>query len=157
MDDLIEKVKGIVNADYNPTLLKTIDLWYNTPLYFKVGNSTPLRATLDTILVAESRVGKSTTAAALKKLYGLGATVSFAGASATEAGLIGGSKLVNGNYQTKAGIIPQMHKNAIIFEELGKANSDIIKTLTDVRSSGSVRITRVSGFFELPAVVRMLS
>lgn len=157
MDDLIEKVKGIVNADYNSTLLKTIDLWYNTPLYFKVGNSTPLRATLDTILVAESRVGKSTTAAALKKLYGLGATVSFAGASATEAGLIGGSKLVNGNYQTKAGIIPQMHKNAIIFEELGKANSDIIKTLTDVRSSGSVRITRVSGFFELPAVVRMLS
>jgi len=157
MDELIERCKGIVNADYNSLLLKTIDLWYNTPLYFKVGRSIPLRATIDAILVAESRVGKSTTAAALKKLYGLGATVSFAGASATEAGLIGGSKLVNGNYQTKAGIIPQMHKNAIIFEELGKANSDIIKTLTDVRSSGSVRITRVSGFFELPAVVRMLS
>ena len=157
MDELIERCKGIVNADYNSLLLKTIDLWYNTPLYFKVGRSIPLRATIDAILVAESRVGKSTTAAALKKLYGLGATVSFAGASATEAGLIGGSKLVNGNYQTKAGIIPQMHKNAIIFEELGKANSDIIKTLTDVRSSGSVRITRVSGFFELPAIVRMLS
>lgn len=157
MTELIERCKGIVQANYNETLLKTIDLWYNTPLYFKVGNMIPLRATLDTLLVAESRVGKSTTAAALKKLYGLGATVSFAGASATEAGLIGGSKLVNGNYQTKAGIIPQMHKNAIIFEELGKANADIIKTLTDVRSSGSVRITRVSGFFELPAIVRMLS
>ena len=157
MHELTERCKGIVNANYNDVLLQTIDLWYNTPLYFKVGNYPPLRATLDTILVAESRVGKSTTAAALKKLYGLGATVSFAGASATEAGLIGGSKLVNGNYQTKAGIIPQMHKNAIIFEELGKANADIVKTLTDVRSSGSVRITRVSGFFELPAVVRMLS
>ena len=157
MDELIERCKGIVNANYNETLLKTIDLWYNTPLYFKVGRSEPIRATLDTIVVAESRVGKSTTADALKKLYGLGAIVSFAGSSATEAGLIGGSKLVNGNYQTKAGIIPQMHKNAIIFEELGKANADIIKTLTDVRSSGSVRITRVSGFFEMPAVVRMLS
>lgn len=157
MDELIERCKGIVNANYNETLLKTIDLWYNTPLYFKVGRSEPIRATLDTIVVAESRVGKSTTADALKKLYGLGAIVSFAGSSATEAGLIGGSKLVNGNYQTKAGIIPQMHKNAIIFEELGKANADIIKTLTDVRSSGSVRITRVSGFFELPAIVRMLS
>lgn len=157
MDELIERCKGIVNANYNETLLKTIDLWYNTPLYFKVGRSEPIRATLDTIVVAESRVGKSTTADALKKLYGLGAIVSFAGSSATEAGLIGGSKLVNGNYQTKAGIIPQMHKNAIIFEELGKANADIIKTLTDIRSSGSVRITRVSGFFEMPAIVRMLS
>ena len=90
MDELIERCKGIVNANYNETLLKTIDLWYNTPLYFKVGRSEPIRATLDTIVVAESRVGKSTTADALKKLYGLGAIVSFAGSSATEAGLIGG-------------------------------------------------------------------
>lgn len=157
INELIERCKGVVNANYNETLLKTIDLWYHTPLYFKVGRSEPIRATIDAILVAESRVGKSTTADALKKLYGLGATASFAGGQATEAGLIGGSKLVNGNYQTKAGLIPQMHKNAIIFEELGKANADIIKTLTDVRSSGSVRITRVSGFFEIPAVVRMLS
>lgn len=157
IDELIERCKGIVNANYNETLLKTIDLWYHTPLYFKVGRSEPVRATIDAILVAESRVGKSTTADALKKMYGLGATASFAGGQATEAGLIGGSKLINGNYQTKAGLIPQMHKNAIIFEELGKANADIIKTLTDVRSSGAVRITRVSGFFEIPAVVRMLS
>ena len=157
MYELIERCKGIVNADYNPTLLKTIDLWYNTPLYFKVGKSAPMRATIDGIVVAESRVGKSTTADALKKMYGLGAIVSFAGSSATEAGLIGGSKLINGSYQTKAGIIPQMHKNAIIFEELGKASYDIMKTLTDVRSSGSVRITRVSGYFEIPAIVRMLS
>lgn len=157
MHELIERCKGIINANYNETLLETIDLWYNTPLYFKVGKSDLIRATIDAIVVAESRIGKSTTADALKKLYGLGTIVSFAGSSATEAGLIGGSKLVNGNYQTKAGIIPQMHKNAIIFEELGKANADIIKTLTDVRSSGSVRITRVSGFFEMPAVVRMLS
>lgn len=157
MDELIERCKGIVNANYNETLLKTIDLWYNTPLMFKVGRMEPVRATLDAIVVAESRVGKSTTADALKKLYGLGAIVSFAGSAATEAGLIGGSKLVNGNYQTKAGIIPQMHKNAIIFEEIGKANADILKSLTDIRSSGAVRIARVSGFFELPARVRMLS
>lgn len=157
MEELIERCKGIVNANYNETLLKTIDLWYNTPLMFKVGRMEPIRATLDAIIVAESRVGKSTTADALKKLYGLGAIVSFAGSAATEAGLIGGSKLVNGNYQTKAGIIPQMHKNAIIFEEIGKANADILKSLTDIRSSGAVRIARVSGFFELPARVRMLS
>lgn len=157
MEELIERCKGIVNANYNETLLKTIDLWYNTPLMFKVGKMEPVRAALDAIVVAESRVGKSTTADALKKLYGLGAVVSFAGSAATEAGLIGGSKLVNGNYQTKAGIIPQMHKNAIIFEEIGKANADILKSLTDIRSSGAVRIARVSGFFELPARVRMLS
>ena len=157
MYELIERVKGIVKANYNETLLKTIDLWYNTPLQFKVGNSEPIRAIIDGLLVAESRVGKSSTAEALKETYGLGTIVSFAGSSATEAGLIGGSKLINGTYQTKAGIIPQMHKNAIIFEELGKATNDIMRTLTDVRSSNQVRITRVSGYFSMPAMVRMLA
>jgi hypothetical protein len=50
-----------------------------------------------------------------------------------------------------------MHKNAIIFEELGKATNDIMRTLTDVRSSNQVRITRVSGYFSMPAMVRMLA
>lgn len=157
MNELINKVRGIIGANYNQQLLEVIDLWFHASLQFKVGNET-IRGYLDTIVITESRVGKSSTVVALQKTYGVGHIVSLAGKSATIAGLIGGSnKVSNGAFQTRAGIIPQNHKGGIIFEELGKCASDITKEITEIRSSNVVRITRVSGTLELPAYVRMLS
>jgi hypothetical protein len=116
-----------------------------------------IRGYLDTIVVGESRVGKSSTADALRKTYGLGTFTSLAGNSATIPGLIGGSNKTANGYQTRAGIIPQNHKGLIIFEEFGKSNANIIAELTDIRSSNEVRITRVSGTITLLAMVRMIS
>ena len=45
----------------------------------------------------------------------------------------------------------------MIFEEFGKCNSNIVRELTDIRSSNEVRITRVSGTLTMPAMVRMIS
>ena len=126
-------------------------------LEFNFGSSKNIRGYLDTIVVAESRVGKSSTAQALQQLYGLGVFTSLAGNSATVSGLIGGSNKVNGNYQTRAGLIPQNHRGLVIFEELAKCNANIIKELTDIKSSNQVRIARVSGSVELPALVRMIT
>jgi hypothetical protein len=109
------------------------------------------------LVVAESRVGKSSTAEALQRLYGLGAFTSLAGNSATIPGIIGGSTKVNGNYQTSAGLIPMNHRGLVIFEELAKCNSNLIRELTDIRSSNQVRIARVSGTLTLPALVRMIT
>ena len=82
---------------------------------------------------------------------------SLAGNSATVPGLIGGSNKTTNGSQTRAGIIPQNHKGLIIFEEFGKSNANVIKELTDIRSSNEVRITRVSGTITLPALVRMIT
>jgi adenylate kinase family enzyme len=109
------------------------------------------------IIVGESRTGKSSTADILRQTYGLGCFTSLAGNSATIPGLVGGSNKTASGYQTRAGIIPQNHKGLIIFEEFGKSNQNIIKELTDIRSSNEVRITRVSGTITLPAMVRMMS
>lgn len=158
MNELIEKAKGIVNADYNTTLLKVIDIWFHSVLQFSVGRLKDIRGYIDTLLVGESRIGKSSTVAALQKMYNVGNIISLAGSSATVAGIIGGSdKVAGGAYQTRAGAIPQNNRGAIIFEELGKCRADILKELTDIRSSNKVRITRVNGSIELPAFVRMLS
>ena len=59
--------------------------------------------------------------------------------------------------QTRAGVIPQNHTGLIIFEEFGKSNKDVLKELTDIRSSNEVRIARVSGTTTLPAMVRMIA
>jgi hypothetical protein len=126
-------------------------------LQFNFGSFKNVRGYLDTIIVGESRVGKSSTAETLRKTYGLGVFTSLAGNSATIPGLVGGSNKTANGFQTRAGIIPQNHRGLIIFEEFGKSNTNVIKELTDIRSSNEVRIARVSGTITLPAVVRMIS
>lgn len=157
IDDFVERAKGLIGYNGNNTLIKTIDLAYHTPLEFHLGRFQNIRAYLDTIVVGESRMGKSSTAETLRKTYGLGTFVSLAGNSATIPGLIGGSNKVGTGYQTKAGLLPQNHKGMMIFEEFGKCRADIMSELTDIRSSNEVRITRVSGSITLPAMVRMIT
>lgn len=157
INSLTEKVKGFLQYNGINTLIQAIDFAYHTPLTFNFGNITNIRAYLDTIIVGESRTGKSSTADCLRRVYQLGTFTSLAGNSATIPGLVGGSNKTSSGFQTKAGIIPQNHKGLIIFEEFGKSNNSVITELTDIRSSNRVRITRVAGSIELPAMVRMIS
>lgn len=154
---MTEKVKGVLGYDGINTLIQAIDFAYNTPLQFNFGTFKNVRAYLDTIIVGESRTGKSSTADCLRQLYGLGTFTSLAGNSATIPGLVGGSNKTATGFQTRAGIIPQNHKGLVIFEEFGKSNNSVITELTDIRSSNEVRITRVAGTITLPAMVRMIS
>lgn len=157
LNKLSEMAKAFIGYDGYNHLIQAIDLSYHTVLEFNFGAFKNVRGYLDTLIVAESRVGKSSTAEALQKLYGLGAFTSLAGNSATIPGIIGGSTKVSGNYQTRAGLIPMNHRGLVIFEELAKCNSNLVRELTDIRSSNQVRIARVSGSLTLPALVRMIT
>ena len=154
---IAKKVKGLLGYNGNDTLIQTIDLSYHTVLAFDFGAFKNVRGYLETLIVGESRMGKSSTATILQKTYGLGAFVSLAGNSATVAGLVGGSNKTATGFQTRAGVIPQNHKGLVIFEELGKCAANVLTELTDIRSSNEVRISRVSGTMKLPAWVRMIS
>jgi hypothetical protein len=153
-----EMMKDFLNYDGDNTLITVMDLAFNTPLEFNFGVQKDIRAYLDTLVIGESRTGKSSTATMMCKLYQLGTFTSLAGNSATIPGLIGGS---NGTptqgFQIRAGIIPQNHRGLIVFEEFGKCSQNIIKELTDIRSSNQVRITRVTGSISMPAMVRMIT
>ncbi len=157
VETLIQKVKGILGYNGNDTLIASIDLAFNTALQFNFGAFKAVRGYLDLLLISESRIGKSSTASALRQTYGLGAIVSLAGNSATIPGLVGGSNKTATGYQTRAGVIPQNHKGLIIFEEFGKSSHQVSSELTDIRSSNEVRIARVSGTLTLPALVRMIT
>ena len=154
---IAKKVKGLLGYNGNDLLIQAIDLSYHTALAFNFGSFKNVRGYLETLIVGESRMGKSSTASALQKTYGLGAFVSLAGNSATIAGLVGGSNKTATGFQTRAGVIPQNHKGLIVFEELGKCAANVLAELTDIRSSNEVRIARVSGTMILPAWVRMVT
>ena len=154
--ELAEKQKAYIKFNVDTRLLEFIDLWYHTPKEFNFGYIKNIRGYLDGLIVAESRVGKSSTAQALSKIYGLGQIASLAGSAATPAGLIGGTVRAGTSSQIRPGLIPRQHNKAIIFEELAKAKYSLIPELTDIRSSGLVRINRSNGDLTLPASVRIL-
>lgn len=154
--ELVEKQKSYIKFNVDTRLLEFIDLWYHTPKEFNFGYMKNLRGYLDGLIITESRVGKSSTAQALSKVYELGSIASLAGSSATPAGLIGGSVKAGSSSQIRPGLIPRNHNRAIIFEELAKAKYTLMPELTDIRSSGMVRINRSTGDLTLPASVRML-
>ena len=110
-------MKANIGFDVNSKLLHTIDLAYHTPLMFNFGEETKIRATLDTLVISESRVGKSTTAQALQKGIWFRYVYFLSWKCCTIAGLVGGSTNKIGtsnNFQTRAGIIPQNHRTSSI-------------------------------------------
>lgn len=154
--DLVESQKAYVKFNVDSKLLMLIDLWYHTPKTFNFGYMEDIRGYLDMLIITESRVGKSTTAQALSKVYKLGQIASLAGSAATSAGLVGGSVKTGGSSQIRPGLIPRQHNRSIIFEELAKSKARLLPELTDIRSSGLVRINRSTGDLTLPASVRIL-
>ena len=154
--ELVNKQKAYIKFNVDNRLLEFIDLWYHTPKSFSFGLMKSVKGYLDGLIVTESRVGKSTTATALSQVYKLGAIASLAGSAATPAGLVGGTVKAGSSSTIRPGLIPRQHDRSIIFEELAKAKGSIMPDLTDVRSSGLVRIVRSTGDLTLPASVRML-
>ena len=158
VDFRAKAVRGILGYECDLNLIKCIDLSFNTVPKFNYGSNKNVRGYMDNLIIGESRVGKSDTAKKLRDTYNLGTFCSLAGSAATLAGLVGGTvKDSVGRMSTRAGIIPRSNEGLLIFEELAKADSSILKSLTDVRSSGLARITRVSGTIEMPASARMIT
>lgn len=155
MEELAERAKGFIGVEARKDVTWATDLFYNTPLEFKIGKRTE-RAYLDTMIVGDPRTMKSATAKAMHNMYELGTVLSLKTATATS--LIGGSSSSGGNgWKTKIGLIPQSHRSALIMEEFSGGGQDLVSKLTEIRSSNRVRIDRLDGRMDVPAMVRMLS
>ena len=153
MEELFDRAKGFIGVEARKTVAWATDLYFHTPLEFKLGRRVE-RAYLDAMIIGDPRTMKSATAKAMTKMYELGTVTSLK--TATKAGLIGGSDQTSGGWRTKVGLLPRNHKGAVIMEEFSGGNQ-FISDLTEIRSSNRVRLTRVNGTLDVPAMVRMLS
>jgi hypothetical protein len=60
--------------------------------------------------------------------------------------------------KTKIGLLPREHKNLVVLEEFSSMNDNaFIKAMTEIRSSGRVRIVRVDSDLQVPCQLRMLT
>lgn len=155
MKEMLLRSKSIVGKFVVDKIFYTVDLFYHTPLQFYYGNRL-LRGYLDTMIIGDTRTGKSQTASCLLNKYKLGTFLSLK--TSTTVGLIGGSKNVNGGgWKNTIGAIPRNNKGAVIMEEFQGAPENFISSLTDIRTSNKVHIVRADGELTVDAMVRMLT
>jgi hypothetical protein len=91
----------------------------------------------------------------MTKLYNFGHFISLK--TSTTIGLIGGSTKIDGAHCNTIGAIPRQHKRLIVLEEFSGAKPDFISTMTDLRSSGILRLTRAAGELKVQCRLRMIT
>lgn len=139
------------HLDFNLWLMS--DLVFNSIIEFNYGST--IRGALDVFILGDTQVGKSETTSALTKLYNFGHFLSLK--TSTTIGLIGGSNKVDGAWANTIGAIPRQHNRLVVMEEFSGARKDFIKTMTDIRSSGVLRIVRAAGEMTVPCRLRMVT
>jgi hypothetical protein len=153
LDKLYESAKHHIAKHLNYDIWLMTDLVFNSILDFNYGET--MRGALDVFFLGDTQVGKSETTSKMVELYNFGHFLSLK--TSTTVGLIGGSNKVDGAYCNTIGAIPRQHKRLAILEEFSGARPDFIKTMTDIRSSNELRISRVSGELVVPCKLRMIT
>lgn len=153
LDRLYESTKHHIAKHLNYDIWLMSDLVFNSILDFNYGE--PMKGALDVFFLGDTQVGKSETTSKMVELYNFGHFLSLK--TSTTVGLIGGSNKVDGSFCNTIGAIPRQHKRLAILEEFSGARPDFIKTMTDIRSSNELRISRVSGELIVPCKLRMIT
>ena len=153
LDYLYQSAKHHIAKHLNYNIWLMSDLVFNSILDFDYGG--PMRGCLDVFFLGDTQVGKSETTSELVKLYNFGHFLSLK--TSTTVGLIGGSSKVDGSFCNTIGAIPRQHKRLAVLEEFSGARPDFIKTMTDIRSSNELRLSRVSGELIVPCKLRMIT
>jgi 5S rRNA maturation endonuclease (ribonuclease M5) len=153
LNHIYQSAKHYVAKHLRYDLWLTVDLVFNSILEFDYGDR--IRGALDIFILGDTQVGKSETSQKLVDVYNFGHFLSLK--TSTTEGLIGGSNKVDGSYVTTIGAIPRQHKRLAVLEEFSGARPEFITRMTDVRSSGQLRLSRVAGEINVPCRLRMIT
>lgn len=152
IDELYSSAKNHIAPYLNKDLWFICDLVFNSPLDITYINQ--IRGALDVFILGDTRTGKSETSRALRELYNFGSVVPLK--TATTQSLIGGTS--DRDKKTKLGILPREHKGIAILEEYSGAPLNFTSTMTEIRSSGILKLYRVnSGELKAPCKLRMIT
>jgi hypothetical protein len=125
-------------------------------LEFDCGNRQIENGWVETLMIGDTGLAKSTLARRMMQMIDVGEFISAENVSL--AGLIGGIEFIDKVPITKWGALPRNHRGFVVLDEIDemqKKNRDITSQLTALRSSGRAEITKIHNA-KTPACVRML-
>jgi hypothetical protein len=137
--DLSAHVTRIIGR---PEMHALIDLTFHSVLSFKFGGKLEHRGWLESLVVGDTRTGKSEAAERLVRHYGAGEIVG--GEAATIAGLVGGLQQIGGkDWAVTWGVIPLNDRRIVVIDELSGLHTEEISKMSDIRASGVARLTKI--------------
>lgn len=138
-DDISQHVTHIYGR---PEMHVLMDLVFHSALAFYFAGSLEPRGWLDTLIIGDTRTGKSEAASSLVAYYKAGEMVNCEGASF--AGVLGGvQKLVGDSWDITWGVIPQNDRRLVVLDEASALTPDEFAQLSGVRSSGEAQLTKI--------------
>lgn len=100
-----------------------------------------IKGWLDTMVIGDTRTGKSQMAQRLVKTLGLGSYIN--GENARSTGVIGGVQRFGDSWVITWGAIPMNDRGLLIIDEASGLEIDDIKNLSSTRSSGAVTLNKI--------------
>lgn len=138
-EELSSHVTKIVGR---PQMHALMDLTFHSVLAFKFAGQVVGRGWLDTLVIGDTRTGKSEAAEGLVRHYGAGEVVG--GESASFAGLVGGLQQLGGKeWAVTWGVIPINHRRLVVIDEASGLSHQEIGAMSDVRASGFAKLTKI--------------
>jgi hypothetical protein len=125
-----------------PEMHALMDLTFHSALSFKFGGQIVHRGWLESLVVGDTRTGKSEAAQQLVRHFAAGEVVG--GEAATLAGLVGGLQQIGGkDWAVTWGVIPLNDRRLVVIDELSGLHPEEIAKMSDVRASGMARLTKI--------------
>lgn len=125
-----------------PEMHAVMDLTFHSILAFKFGGQVVHRGWLESLVVGDTRTGKSEAAERLVRHFGAGEVVG--GEAATLAGLVGGLQQLGGkDWAVTWGVIPINDRRIVVIDEISGLHPEDIGKMSDVRASGIAKLTKI--------------
>lgn len=131
---------NVTKIYHRPELHTLVDIAYHSPLLMKL-EDTVVKGAIELLIIGDTGQGKSECVKRLQQHYNLGHVVDCANTSI--AGLIGGLQQIQGVWVTTWGAWPANDRKLIILEELKRVDPAVIAGLTETRSSGIARLSKI--------------
>jgi hypothetical protein len=126
-----------------PQMHALMDLTFHSVLSFNFAGEQVNRGWLESLIVGDTRTGKSLAAERLVRHYGGGEIISCEAASF--AGVVGGVQQLgtHKNWAVTWGVVPINDRRLVVLDEISGLEPEEIAQMSDIRSSGQAKLIKV--------------
>ncbi|KKN43305.1 hypothetical protein LCGC14_0704570 [marine sediment metagenome] len=133
-----EQITGIYQRE---DLFLGVDLCFHSVLKFNFQNRPVIKGWVETLVIGDTRTGKTATVTNLINHFRLGEIIT--GENVSFAGLVGGIQQLADRRAVQWGKIPLADRRLIVIDEVSGLNIEDIGRMSGIRSSGIAEITKI--------------
>lgn len=141
VNDIYEDIEAHTRIYQRRDLMIAVDLTFHSVLSFDLQGERLVRGWVETLIIGDSRTGKTTIVSRMSDYYGAGEICS--GENTSIAGLVGGLHQVGTSWALQWGRVPLNDRRLLIIDEAGNLPPEHIGRLSSMRSSGIAEIVKV--------------